>query len=124
VDATPPESDEARDFAALVGNWSAGQDAIRKRLTAWRDNKAALVPMMQGSALLEEDIPLAEDVSALAAAGLEALDYLSSGKPAPASWVAQQKALIDRARKPRAELLIMIAPAIETLVDAAAKSGS
>jgi hexosaminidase len=121
VDSTPPESDEARHFAALVSNWSANREAIRKQLTAWRDNKAELLPLMQRSALLEEDIPLAEDVSALAAAGLEALDYLTSGKTPPESWGAQQKALLDRARKPRAELLIMITPAIQTLVVAAAK---
>lgn len=125
VDSTPPESSAAREFAKLATNPAANQDAIRKQLTVWRDNgnDAGLLSMMQGSALLEEDIPLAKDVSALSATGLEALDYINSGKPAPDSWVTGQKALIDRDRKSRAELLIMIAPAIQKLVDAAAKSG-
>jgi len=125
VDSTPPESTVARAFAKLVADPRANQDAIRKRLTAWRDNgsDAGLLSMMRGSALLEEDIPLAKDVADLSAAGLQALDYISSGKPAPDSWATEQKALIDRARKPRAELLIMIAPAIQNLVEAAGKSG-
>ena len=72
---------------------------------------------MQNSALLDEDIPLAEDVSALATAGLQALDYLEAGTPAPPSWVDEQSALLDRASKPRAELLIMIVPSIKKLVD-------
>lgn len=122
VDATRPESDAARDFTALVADWNANHDVIRERLAAWRDDKAALAPLMQGTALLREDIPLAEDVSTLAAAGLEAVDYLESGKPAPAAWLTQQQALVERASKPRAELLIMIAPAIRTLVNAAGSS--
>ena len=119
VDATPPESDAARDFARLADNPRANKDEIRKQLTLWRDNKAALVPLIQRSPLLEETQPLAEDVSALAAAGLEALDYLKSGQPAPQAWVKQQQALLDRAARPRAELLIMIVPSIRKLVEAA-----
>jgi hexosaminidase len=124
VDSTFPESYASYLFARLVADPKANEDAIRQRLTAWRDNKADVISLMQGSALLQEDAPLAEDVSALAAAGLQALDYINSGKPAPDPWVTEQKALIERASKARAELLIMIAPAIQTLVEAAAKSGS
>jgi hexosaminidase len=119
VDATPPESDAARDFALLVANWSANKDQIRKQLTVWRDNQTDLIPQMQSSGLLQEDIPLAQDVSALAAAGLQAVNYLESGKPAPQVWVAEQLALVDRASKPRAELLIMIAAPVGKLVQAA-----
>jgi hexosaminidase len=119
VDATRPESDTAREFAALVDHPSANKEAIRKQLREWRDLQKDLVPVMQGSAPLQEDVPLAEDVSALATAGLEALDYLEAGKPAPEAWVAEQTALLDRAAKPCAELLIMIVPSIRKLVEAA-----
>jgi hexosaminidase len=126
VDSTPPESNAAREFAKLAANPAANHEAIRKQLTLWRDNgnDAGLLSTMQGSALLEEDIPLAKNVSDLSAAGLKALDYINSGKPAPDAWVTEQKALIERARKSHAELVIMIAPAIQTLVEAAAKSGT
>jgi hexosaminidase len=123
VDATRPENDAARDFAALVANWSAHKDLIRKQLTVWRDNRTELIPLMQSSGLLQEDVPLAQDVSALASAGLRALDYLDSGKPAPPEWVTEQLGLVDRASKPRAELLIMIAAPVRKLVEAA-KQGS
>jgi hexosaminidase len=119
VDATPAESDRAREFAALVTDWSAHKDEIKSELTMWRNDGDDVVPVLQGSALLEEDIPLAQDVAALAAAGLEALEYLESGKPAPQPWVTAQLALVDRASKPRAELLIMIAKPIGTLIQTA-----
>ena len=119
VDATRPESDAAREFAAMVDHLSTNKDKIRKQLIIWRDNQAELIPVMQRSALLQEAAPLAEDVSALAGGGLEALDYLVAGKPAPESWIKEQLALLDRAEKARAELLIMIVPSIRKLVEAA-----
>jgi hexosaminidase len=118
VDATPPESNRAREFARLANDPRANKDEIRKQLILWRDNKAQLMPLVGRSALLEEAAPLAETVSALAAAGLQALDYLDSGKPAPQAWVKEQEALIDRATRPRAELLILIVPSIRKLVEA------
>ena len=122
VDATPPESDTAREFAGMMEHWQADKEKIRKQLTLWRENRTELISLMQRSALLQEAIPLAEDVSALAAAGLEALDYLEAGKPAQKDWRAKQQALFDRAAKPRVELMIMIVPSIRKLV-AAAQAG-
>jgi hexosaminidase len=119
VDATPPESNRAREFARLANNPKANKDEIRKQLILWRDNKAQVMPLIKRFALLEEAQPLAEHVSALAVAGLQALDYLDSGKAAPQAWVKEQEALMDRATRPRAELLIMIVPSIRKLVDAA-----
>jgi hexosaminidase len=116
VDATPPESDAARHFAALTADWRGNQDEIRRLLTRWRDSKAQLLPLMQASGLLQADVPLAEDVSHLADVGLQALDDLAAGKPASASWVAEQMTFVHEAAKPRAELLIMIAPSIGKLV--------
>ena len=119
VDAARPESEKARIFAALVEHLSSNQEAVRKQLVTWRDSREELVPLMQRSALLAEDIPLAEDLSAVARAGLEALDYLAAGKPAPAPWVKDQVTLLDLAAKPHAELLLMIVPPVRKLVEAA-----
>ncbi|MGH9430031.1 MAG: beta-N-acetylhexosaminidase [Terriglobia bacterium] len=121
VDATPPESDAARQFATLVASWSTNRQQIRKLLTQWRDNRSPLVPLMARHALLEEDIPLAEEVTALAATGLEALNYLESGKRAPPAWASARRAWLGQASKPTAELAIAIVPSIQVLVDDAAK---
>ncbi len=121
VDATRPESIAARAFAGMVDELGSNKDRVRQQLIRWRDNQNALIPLMERSGLLKEAVPIAEDVSALAKAGLEALDYLDAGKPAPANWVEEQRALLESAAKPRAELLIMIVPSIRKLVDVAAK---
>jgi hexosaminidase len=119
VDTARPESEKARIFAGWVDHLSANKDALRKQLITWRDSRAELVPLMQQSALLREDIPLAEDLSAVARAGLEALDYLDSGHPAPQTWVQEQFVLLDLAAKPRPEELLMIVPPVRKLIEAA-----
>jgi hexosaminidase len=119
VDAVRPESEKARIFSEMVDRLSANREMVRKQLLAWRDSREMQLPVLQQSALLKEDIPLAEDLSLVARAGLEALDYLDTGKPAPESWVKDQLTLLDLAAKPRAELLLMIVPPVRKLVEAA-----
>jgi hexosaminidase len=119
VDAAHPESDTAREFAKLVNDWQKNKDHIAGQLKTWQISMAHLLPAMQNSELLQEDIPIAQDVQALANAGLQALDYLQSGKAAPQDWVASQNDLLTRAAKPRTELLLMIVPSIRKLIEAA-----
>ena len=115
VDAVRPESDAAREFREL-----ADRTHLRPWLTLWRDNHARLAPTLERSFLLNEVAPLSQDLAALGAAGLEALDYLQSGGRPPDAWLKEQRALLERAQQPRAELLIMVVPPIRKLVEAAA----
>ena len=55
----------------------------------------------------------------MARAGLEALDYLDTGRPAPQAWVQEQFVLLDLAAKPRPEELLMIVPPVRKLIEAA-----
>ncbi len=125
VDATPAESDVARQFAgtvdALLAGDSAQRELVRERLTAWRNQYEALKPVFAASFLAAEIEPVSRDVSALAAAGLEALDSLESGKSAPPGWADTQRQLLDRAKAPRAELLIVILDPVRKLVQTANK---
>ena len=121
VDAVRPESEKARIFSGRVDHLSANKDVVRKQLITWRDSRPELLPALQQSALLQEDIPLAEDLSAVAQAGLEALDYLDSGHPAPQTWVQEQSVLLDLAAKPHADLLLKIVEPVRKLVEAAQK---
>jgi len=125
VDAAYPESETARQFATLVQAFVQGgskdqvaEAQIRSWLTLWRDNDAKLHPLLDQSFLLQEDVPLSQDLSALAAAGLQALDYLDKSQPAPDSWKTPQLALFDQARKPKVNLLLMVVAPVQQLVEA------
>jgi hexosaminidase len=127
VDAARPESTVARHFAELVDTYlqsgdkhSVAEAQIRASLVTWRDNDTNLQPVLDRSFILAEDKPLSQDLAALAAAGLEALDSIDKNQPLPDSWRTEQLAVVDRSMKPRANLLVMVAPPIQKLIKAAA----
>ena len=99
---------------------SVSESRIRALLAKWRDNDAQLQPVLDRSFLLNEDKPLSTDLATLASAGLQALDALDKNQPLSDSWRTEQVAVADRSMKPRANLLIMVAPPIQKLIEAAA----
>jgi hexosaminidase len=126
VDAVRPESMTAHDFDNLVsafvsGNVAPGPEAeIRTLLARWRNNQTDIQATAEQSVLMKEVVPLSQSLSALGTAGLQALDYLDRKNGAPQDWKTQQLAAIEEAKKPKAQLLIMVAPAVQKLVEAAA----
>ena len=115
VDAARPESSVARDFSSLADQMDHKQ--MRMWLTRWRANDAALQPTLAKSFLLQETVPLSQDLSRLGTIGLQALDYIESGKAPAKTWLDEQRVFLESTKKPRAELLIMIVPAVEKLVN-------
>ena len=131
IDAVYPESDTARHFGDLVqtfvqsGLRDQGSEAqIRAWLTLWRDNDTKLHPLLEQSSLLEENVGLSQNLSALGAAGLQLLDYLDRSQPVPDSWRAQQLAMVNQAKQRSADLLLMVATPVGQLIDAGATAGS
>ena len=131
VDAVPLESDAGRHFGELVDQFlatscrdAAAEARLRWQFTAWRDNDARLQPLAQRSFLVKEVASRSQDLSALGAIGLAALDSIAKGQPAPDSWKAQQLAVIEQAKKPKAQLLLIPAPAVQKLVEAAVAGGA
>jgi hexosaminidase len=124
IDAARPESDTARRFSDLVDTLAAGRadstakQEVRTLLICWRDNQANLQALETQSFLLQEIVPLSQDLSAVAATGLQALDYIDRGERAPDAWAIQQFALLEQAQKPRAQLLLMIVPSVQKLLEA------
>jgi hexosaminidase len=126
IDATRPESATARHFATMVDAVISRQAdpkttaQVRTLLTSWSENQSRLKPSEDRSFLLKEVIPLSETLSQVAAAGLQALDYLDRGERPSDAWTAQQASFLQNAQKQQAQLLLMIVPSVEKLVQAAA----
>jgi hypothetical protein len=72
--------------------------------------------------LLQENIPVSQNLSMLSAAGLQALDYLDKGQPEPDLWKSQQMAVIEQAKKPVAGLLLMVVAPVQQLVEASGQN--
>ncbi len=127
IDAVSPESDQVRHFRDSVQTYlasgqnnRAAEGEIRTVLAAWRDNDARLTPQLETSFLLHELTPLSEDLSALGLSGLSALDYLDRSEPSPELWRLQQLAIIERAKTPKADLLLMGIEPVQQLIEASA----
>lgn len=127
ADAARPESAVARHFAEIVASYvassykdSSAEAQLRAWLVKWQGNHATLKPLLEKSFLLTEDQPLSEDLATLSTGGLQALDALAKNQPLPETWRVEQLAIVERSMKPRANLLIMVAPSIQKLVEAAA----
>ena len=126
IDAAHPESAAARQFAAMVDAViSRNADAttrvqVHALLANWSASQASLQPLENSSLLLKEVVPLSMTLSQVGNSGLEALDYLDHQKRPPDSWVAQQTTLLQGAQNQQAQLLLMIVPSVQKLVQAAA----
>ncbi|HEX5424029.1 MAG TPA: family 20 glycosylhydrolase [Candidatus Acidoferrales bacterium] len=126
VDAAPPESESARDFVDTVNVLIAGkfagrktETAVRDQLLRWRDNDSHLEPLIAKSAVLKELTPVSQNLSALGAAGIQALDFIDRGEKPTADWTTQTLSMIQKAQDPQADVFIAVAPAIQSLVNAA-----
>lgn len=131
VDAVPPESDAGRRFGELVDKFISAscQDADAGQLlfaqfAAWRDNDAKLQPLAQSSFFVKEVSARSQDLSALGAIGLAALEAISKRQPASDSWKTQQLAALEPMKKGKAQLLLIPVPAVQKLVEAASAGGA
>ncbi len=125
VDATRPESDVARVFTRMVEELLADPThraraaEIREWLRIWRQNHDRLLPTLRAAPMLQEAEPLSLNLRDLAEVGLEALSSLRSGRRTKEDARERQIEVLQRAAEPQAELLIMVAPAVRSLVEAA-----
>jgi hexosaminidase len=122
VDTARPESLKSREFAALVNAFVTGpikpgmEAQIRAQLSAWKNNAENLEPLVTKSWFVQEVMPLSQNLSTISAAALQGLDYLDRGDKPPAGWKQQQLKLVQQAFEPKAQVLLMVCPAIQKLI--------
>jgi hexosaminidase len=123
-DAVPPESDMAREFDEIAKRISSGRatpeewQRARAWLTLWRDNDAALQPLLARSFLTKDLAPVSHNLSEVAAIGLRALDDLQKKRTVKGEDRLSTIEFLKRSAKPQAVLLLMVVPSVELLVEA------
>ena len=122
VDAARPESEMVRhlELAARKAD-PADLTTLRGVFEVWAANDVRFQALAEDNALLEEVRPLSKDLSTLGVMGLQILDYLGSGKPAPADWLTAQSKELTRIARPSAEVLLAGTRPVKILLDALAK---
>ena len=129
VDATTPDSENARKFTWMVKEFL--DDAPRfqlyraeltQMLVDWQTSGASLDPLIDRSPALKEIKPLAQNLTRLGETGLEAISYLKLGMPPPREWHETSVAKLDEAAKPYGALEFAVVPGVRQLVIAAAEA--
>jgi hexosaminidase len=124
VDVVAAESTQARVFneiaARIAAGNASGADLVQARqwLTLWRDNDAALQPVLERSSLTLELAPMSLKLSQAATIGLDALSSLQNGKPVSSTVQEQQLAELKKLEAPEGVLIDAIVPGVELLVHA------
>ena len=124
VDAARAESDEARAFGQSVDRFLANRadkdarDAIVAALTRWQVLARDVQPVMSAP-LLQEAVPLVQNVAALSGFGLRAVEALE--KKWRLALTPEESDAMTRTAAPVADVLLMVAPHVKKLVDVAGK---
>jgi hexosaminidase len=128
VDAARPDSEAARQFAAKVDaflsdapRFALYRQNLEQILSEWQSASRGLEPMIDRSPALQEARPLANNLSVIAAAGLDAISHLGAGAAPAPEWRDAQLARLDEAAKPSAALEFVVITSVRKLVIAAAE---
>jgi hexosaminidase len=102
VDAVRPESEFVRHLERAD---------LRTTFEVWVDNDRRMQRLG-----ITELRSLSKNLSTLGAIGLQALDYLESGKPAPREWISEKKQLLEQMEKPNAEVRLAAVRTVRSLL--------
>ena len=118
VDAVPPESERARQLEETVKSMAGDRNAVAELQSAFTEWTSAGVELrsIHHNPLIAEILPLADHLSSTGRIGLQALQFLESGKPAPAGWIDEQNRELDQLEKPVAQVRLAAVRPVRLLV--------
>jgi hexosaminidase len=125
VDASRPDAKVAREFRYFVDQFLSDDktnlDTIKSLLSLWENNHKELLKTIAISPILKEIQSASEDLSNIADAGLEAIEYIVSNQKQNEAWLNSKMELLKKAEVPRGQTEIRIVSPIEKLINKAAK---
>lgn len=96
----------------------AAASALQATFKSWEQAVPEVTQQMTRSPLLAQARPRIEQLTGLAEAGEQAVNYIVQGVPAPAGWQQQELGLIAAAEKPQTLVRFTCLPELEKLVRA------
>jgi hexosaminidase len=124
-DAIPAEGTSRRDVAAKVGRLlmdpssREAADDLRKMFKSWQKLSAELKPVLDSSPQLRENQVRADELSDLAAAGTDAVNFMSVGEAPPPTWLKTRIAITDRAARGKTLVFFPWLHSVRVLIAAA-----
>jgi hexosaminidase len=124
VDAARPESMTARRFSQLADQFIENPKALAAHeltdlLEGWKNNHVCLQPIIAKSPVLQEIETMSADLQELAETGLLAVRAYRKHKRLSKKQIESARAVLEKARKPRGQVELMVVSPIEKLVQTA-----
>ncbi|MEP6845666.1 MAG: beta-N-acetylhexosaminidase [Panacibacter sp.] len=128
ADVATPDQAEPRIFTETVNLFLAAptrelEKNIVEHLKKWKENNEQFIVTLRNSPVLQEAASLSENLSKIAANGLEAMEFLHDNKKADAKWLMQSLLIIDKAKGQGGRCELQVVLPIEKLIKAAAHAG-
>jgi hexosaminidase len=126
VDAAPPESELVRRLEGDVRETPQNPAALaelRTAVTAWANIEARLRPLLESNGPLAEVSPLAGNLALAGNIGVQALQWIESGRTPPLDWIEEQNRALDRLGKPVAEVRLAALRVVRALVARTQRQG-
>jgi len=122
VDIAVPDEPVARHFNQWVKMYletpnDSLKELINTQLLLWKANHAKVVELIVKVPSLKEIEKVSENISAVAAIGLDCMKYMGAKQKPGESWLTKQKAILDDAKKPLAEVDIAIISGIQKMLE-------
>jgi hexosaminidase len=93
---------------------------ITEKLICWKDNDVQFKAVLRNSPILQEAAGLSENLSALASAGLEAIQYIKEQKKPAGDWLQQKQIVVTKAKDQGGRCELQVVDAIQKLIVSAA----
>ena len=125
ADVASPDQSVPRIFRKQVDSFLANPSStlnkeITEKLILWKDNDVQFREVLRNSPILQEAAQLSENLSAMASAGLEAIQYLQDQKKPAGDWLQQKLMIVTRAREQGGRCELQVVDAIQKLIVSAA----
>jgi hexosaminidase len=123
VDAARPESEPMWTLGRAVQAWiatRAPEDAalLNRTFAAWKVNPDQLRVLAKGNAMLDEVLPISDNLAATARIAVEAMSMLQSSRQPSEGWLEASRQSLDRYEKPKAETRLAAVRPVRLLLDA------
>lgn len=126
ADVATPDQELPRVFSKLVDSFIVNraveqEQIIKQWLTVWKNNDAQFKLLLRNAPALQEATSLSENLSLLALAGLDALQYIHGKQKPGEDWLKKNLAIATAARQQGGRCELQVVDPIEKLIKLAAE---
>ncbi|MEJ2615133.1 MAG: family 20 glycosylhydrolase [Ignavibacteriaceae bacterium] len=123
VDAALADPKPARDLNNLIDKYLNSKnpqcrEVLKKCLMSLKENHKKLLPVINNSPILKEIEPLSQNLSDLAATGLDALNYIENKNKVSGDWIKHADSVLNKSLNPYGKVHIAVVSGIKKLVQA------